>query len=58
MKRCNADRSLNSARLTLMAAIAGVGVLYGTTASATTNQFRGVNWADSRDNFESGVLYI
>ena len=27
-------------------------------ASATTNQFRGVNWADSRDNFQSGVLYI
>jgi len=27
-------------------------------ASAATNQFRGVNWADSRDNFQSGVLYI
>ena len=27
-------------------------------ASATTGQFRGVNWADSRDNFQSGVLYI
>jgi MYXO-CTERM domain-containing protein len=27
-------------------------------ASATTNQFRGVNWADSRDNFQSGVLYV
>lgn len=25
---------------------------------AATNQFRGVNWADSRDNFQSGVLYI
>jgi MYXO-CTERM domain-containing protein len=27
-------------------------------ASAATNQFRGVNWADSRDNFQAGVLYI
>jgi MYXO-CTERM domain-containing protein len=29
-----------------------------TPASATTNQFRGVNWADARDNFQSGVLYV
>jgi hypothetical protein len=36
-------------------AIVGLGAPY---ASATTNQFRGVNWADSRDNFQSGVLYI
>ncbi len=27
-------------------------------AAAVTNQFRGVNWADSRDNFQAGVLYI
>jgi hypothetical protein len=35
-------------------------VLLGTssTSVAATNQFRGVNWADSRDNFQSGVLYI
>ena len=32
--------------------------LCATRAWATTNQFRGVNWADSRDNFQSGVLYI
>lgn len=25
---------------------------------AATNQFRGVNWADARDNFQSGVIYI
>ena len=25
---------------------------------ATTGQFRGVNWADSRDNFQSGVIYV
>ena len=33
-------------------------LLVATRASATTNQFRGVNWADSRDNFQSGVLYV
>jgi hypothetical protein len=32
--------------------------LLGTTARATTNQFRGVNWGDARDNFQSGVLYV
>ena len=39
----------------------GLGVVcLGTssTSMAATNQFRGVNWADSRDNFQSGVLYI
>ena len=32
--------------------------LWASNVSAATNQFRGVNWADSRDNFQSGVLYI
>jgi len=32
--------------------------LAGAKAWAATNQFHGVNWADSRDNFQSGVLYI
>jgi hypothetical protein len=27
-------------------------------AWAATNQFRGVNWADPGDNFQSGVIYI
>jgi hypothetical protein len=27
-------------------------------AHAATNQFRGVNWADQRDNFVNGVLYV
>jgi hypothetical protein len=27
-------------------------------AYSITNQFRGVNWADSRDNFQSGVIYV
>jgi hypothetical protein len=26
-------------------------------AHASTNQFKGINWADSRDNFVNGVLY-
>jgi len=30
----------------------------GAVSHATTNQFRGVNWADPRDNFQSGVLYL
>jgi MYXO-CTERM domain-containing protein len=32
--------------------------LGATRAWATTNQFRGVNWADPGDNFQSGVLHI
>jgi hypothetical protein len=27
------------------------------TATASTSQFKGVNWADQRDNFVNGVLY-
>jgi hypothetical protein len=38
--------------------LAGALIVFTSNASATTNQFRGVNWADSRDNFESGVLYV
>jgi hypothetical protein len=39
----------------LLSSIAG---LAASSAWAVTNQFRGVNWADSRDNFQSGVLYV
>ena len=38
--------------------LSSVPALWESNASAATNQFRGVNWADSRDNFQSGVLYI
>lgn len=31
--------------------------VHPTKASAATNTIKGVNWADQRDNFESGVLY-
>ena len=39
----------------LLSAVAG---LAASSAWAVTNQFRGVNWADSRDNFQPGVLYV
>ncbi len=31
--------------------------VHPTKAGAATNTIKGVNWADQRDNFESGVLY-
>ena len=31
--------------------------VHPTKANAATNTIKGVNWADQRDNFESGVLY-
>jgi len=33
-------------------------LLCGSNVRATTSQFRGVNWADTRDNFQPGVLYL
>jgi hypothetical protein len=49
-------------RISLLVLVSGlsapVSAFFASSASATTNQFRGVNWADSRDNFQSGVLYI
>ncbi len=47
-----------SSRILLAALLSGLQLAAAPTASATTNQFRGVNWADSRDNFQSGVLYV
>src|SRR4051794_20409419 len=41
-------------------ALAATG-LVGVTAQqaqASTSQFKGVNWADQRDNFVNGVLYV
>ncbi|QQS04502.1 MAG: carbohydrate-binding protein [Fibrobacterota bacterium] len=40
------------------AVMAGMILLGSAIASGATNQFRGVNWADERDNFQSGVVYI
>jgi len=42
-----------------MGALLSIAIFLGATpAWATTNQFRGVNWGDSRDNFQSGVVYV
>jgi hypothetical protein len=38
--------------------LAGLLPFFASKASANTSQFRGVNWADQRDNFQSGVLYV
>ncbi|MEJ2859438.1 MULTISPECIES: RICIN domain-containing protein [unclassified Saccharothrix] len=37
---------------------AGLVTVVPQAAHASTNQFRGVNWADPRDNFVNGVLYL
>jgi hypothetical protein len=43
---------------TTAAIMAGMVLLGSAIASGATNQFRGVNWADKRDNFQSGVIYL
>ncbi len=45
-------------RIATTLSVLAVGVGVASPSLAATNQFRGVNWADSRDNFQSGVLYI
>ena len=40
------------------AILAGILFLSSLPLLAVTNQFRGVNWADTRDNFQTGVLYL
>ena len=47
-----------SSRLLTFALVSSVPLALASTASANTNQFRGVNWGDSRDNFQPGVLYV
>jgi hypothetical protein len=55
-----ARRSLLTAfRLLVVFALAAGMVTGGPKqAHAATTQFRGVNWADTRDNFVNGVLYV
>jgi hypothetical protein len=43
--------------LMVVMAVTMVGINTPQVFSAT-NQFRGVNWADQRDNFQSGVIYV
>src|SRR3954451_17635267 len=44
--------------LAVFALAAGALAVRETPAQASTSQFRGVNWADQRDNFVNGVLYV
>ena len=54
-----ARASSRTGRILLAAALAVTGtVLVQEPAHAGTSQFRGVNWADQRDNFVDGVLYV
>jgi len=46
-------------RLLAVFALAGGTLIVGQPqAHAATNEFRGVNWADQRDNFVNGTLYV
>ncbi len=49
---------ISPSRLLTLAVLSSIQLAVASTALATTNQFRGVNWADSRDNFQSGVVYV
>lgn len=47
-----------SAAITAGLIAAGVAAVSTTPAQAATNSFRGVNWADQGDNFQSGTLVL
>jgi len=49
---------VSSSRIPTLAVVSTIAFAVASNASAATNQFRGVNWGDSRDNFQSGVLYV
>ncbi|WP_309112814.1 RICIN domain-containing protein [Saccharothrix sp.] len=44
--------------LALLVLAAGLMTAVPESARASTSQFKGVNWADPRDNFVNGVLYL
>lgn len=44
--------------LAVFTLVAGMLTSVPMQAQASTSQFRGVNWADQRDNFVNGVLYV
>ncbi len=50
----------NTARLLVVAILSTLiaAVMSPGSANASTSGFKGVNWADSRDNFVNGVLYV
>ncbi len=44
--------------LTVLALVGSMVSVTSTAAHASTGQLKGVNWADARDNFVNGVLYV
>ncbi|WP_197042979.1 hypothetical protein [Microbispora rosea] len=55
------DRNRAVVAVRLLAVLALVGSMLSvssTAAHASTGQLRAVNWADARDNFVNGVLYV
>jgi hypothetical protein len=44
--------------LVVLMVAAGTIAAVPTQANAATSQFKGVNWADARDNFVNGVLFV
>ena len=55
--RMRSLRLLLVGALALTGAIAVTGQHHAAAATTSTSQFKGVNWADQRDNFVNGVLY-
>jgi Ricin-type beta-trefoil lectin domain-like len=56
---CRAGRRAGVTVLSMAVALAAGAVAAGPPqALAATNQIKGVNWADARDNFVDGVLYV
>src|SRR3954453_7116726 len=53
----NVMRALAGALTATLGVAAGATVLAAGPAAAATTAFKGVNWADTRDNFVNGVLY-
>lgn len=47
-----------SSRILTFALVSSIQLAVASNAAAVTNQFRGVNWGDSRDNFQAGVIYV
>jgi len=53
------NRFRNALRaLMVVAMAAGAAVAAPSPAGAATSSYKGVNWADARDNFVNGVLYV
>lgn len=51
-------RRRTARRALAVALLSSIPLATASNAWADTSQFRGVNWADARDNFQSGVLYV